>query len=86
MLGALQLLCISVHPEEVQNTAIASVLHANNFAHSGEDLVQCNAVWLFSRLIHRRRHDANHQGQYGDKPVLDALRAHSESLAKHPIK
>ena len=65
-LGALQLLCISVQLEEVQDVALASVLHADSVADVGTDRLQCHAVWLLYRPVHRRRHDANHQGQYGD--------------------
>ena len=86
VLGALQLLCIPVHLEEVQDKAIASVLRAHSVAYSGEDGVLCHAVRLPYELICHRRHIAYHQGEHGGKLVLDALRAHSQSLDKHQVR
>ena len=73
VLGALQLLCISVHLEEVQDAALTSVLHTHSVANSDQDVVLCHAVRLSYGLICHRRHNAYHQDQHGDKSVLDAL-------------
>ena len=73
MLGTLQFLCISVRLEEVQDAALASVLHADRAAHSTKNLVLRHAVRILYRTIRPCRHDANHQDQHGDKPMLDAL-------------